>query len=205
MLTFDKIKATSQDSYAMVMFHGWGGNKESLKPLLNIFTFNKHVSFYLIQAPYLLKKDSYSWSYEISPGVFEREKPRILIDNFFNEVIFKNYLSSNIFLLGFSQGAYICFEYGLSLNRKMGGIFPIAGFTEKKPAFNKAQIDTPLFIGHGIDDKVIDKSSSENAYNYYFNRKKMNNVDLIMYKGGHKIGFKYLKAVNSLMNINNIK
>ena len=40
MLTFEKIKATEKDSYAMVMFHGWGGNKESLKPLLNIFTFN---------------------------------------------------------------------------------------------------------------------------------------------------------------------
>ena len=44
---------------------------------------------------------------------------------------------------------------------------------------------------------------------YHLNRptkiKKMNNVKLITYKGGHKIGLKYIKAINSFMAQKNIK
>ena len=42
-----------------------------------------------------------------------------------------------------------------------------------------------------LDDQIIKYSSSKNAYNHYSKEKHMNNVDLITYKGGHKIGLKY--------------
>ena len=205
MLTFDKIKASFNDSHAMIMFHGHGGNRKSLQPLLNVFEFRKNVSFYFLEAPYSIDKNSYSWSYEITPGVWERNKPKKLLDIFFNKHIFKKYKNSNIFLLGFSQGAFICFEYGLNIEKKIGGIFPIAGFTRKTPKINESQLSTPLIIGHGSDDRIIDVSSSKNAYNYYSQIKKMNNVDLITYKGGHKIGLQYLRDVNIFMKQNNIK
>ena len=51
---------------------------------------------------------------------------------------------------------------------------------------------------------MIDLSSSKNAYSYYSKEKKMNNINLITYKGGHKIGLKYLKAINAFMKQNNI-
>ena len=205
MLKFNKIKADSEDSYAMVMFHGHGGNLDSFLPLLNLFNFKEQISFYFLEAPYLLNKNSYSWSYEIKPGVWEREEPKKLLNNFFNNNIFSNYYSSKIFLLGFSQGAFICFEYGLNLDSKIGGVFPIAGFTSKTPLINQCQINTPLIIGHGINDNVIDISSSQKAFLHYSKIKKMNNVKLITYKGGHKIGLKYLKELNHFMNMNNIK
>ena len=115
------------------------------------------------------------------------------------------YEYSNIFLLGFSQGAFICFEYGLNIKNTIGGIFPIAGFTGENPNIHKSQKNTPVIIGHGLDDQVINKTSSENAYNYYSKIKKMNNIDIITYKGGHKIGLKYLKTINQFMKQKNIK
>ena len=205
MLTFNKIKARTNDSHAMVFFHGHGGNKDSLKQLLNVFSFKDDISFYFLEAPYAIKKNSYSWSYEIEPGVWERDEPKKLIDNFFKSSIVNRYDYSNIFLLGFSQGAFICFEYGLNMPHQIGGIFPVAGFTSKNPQINSAQINTPLIIGHGSNDTIIDKTSSENAFNYYSQIKKMNNVDLIAYKGGHKIGLTYIKRINQFMNLNNIK
>ena len=52
-------------------------------------------------------------------------------------------------------------EWGLNMNKKIGGVFPIAGFTSKVPKIHRSQIKTPLIIGHGSDDEVIDISSSE--------------------------------------------
>jgi len=205
MLKFDNIESKTQNSHALILFHGYGGNTDSLKPLLNMISFKKDVSFYFLQAPYLMKSKSYSWSYEISPGVWERDEPKVLLDDFFNKFIFSQYEHENVFLLGFSQGALICFEYGLNINKSVGGIFPISGFTRNSPQIHPSQIDTPLIIGHGDNDQVIDISSSENAYKYYTEVKKMNNVDLIKYKGGHKISLKYLKAINLFMSQKNIK
>ena len=205
MLLFDKFEAKQEDAYAMILLHGWGGNRDSLKPLLNTFNFKDNLSYYFLEAPYKINDNTFSWSYEIKEGVWERDEPKELLNDFFNQIIFTKYSYKNIFLLGFSQGAFICFEYGLNIKRKIGGIFPIAGFTSKSPKIHKAQIETPLIIGHGLDDKVIDKSSSENTYNYYSKIKKMNNVNIITYKGGHKISLEYLKAINKFMKNNNIR
>ena len=205
MLIFNNIESKSENLYAVIMLHGYGGNVDSLKPLLNMISFKNNVSFYFVQAPYLIKEGSFSWSYEIEAGVWERDEPKKLLDEFFEKVIFRHYKHSNIFLLGFSQGAFVCFEYGLNINKKIGGVFPISGFISNNPEIHQSQINTPVIIGHGTDDQVVNISSSQNAYNYYVKEKKMNNIELVTYKGGHKIGLKYLKAINNFMDLNNIK
>jgi len=205
MLIFNNIESKSENLYAVIMLHGYGGNVDSLKPLLNMISFKNNVSFYFVQAPYLIKEGSFSWSYEIEDGVWERDEPKRLLDDFFEKVIFRNYKHSNVFLLGFSQGAFVCFEYGLNINKKIGGIFPISGFIGNTPGIHQSQINTPVIIGHGTDDQIVNISSSQNAYNYYVKEKKMNNIELVTYKGGHKIGLKYLKAINNFMDLNNIK
>ena len=205
MLIFNNIESKSENLYAVIMLHGYGGNVDSLKPLLNMISFKNNVSFYFVQAPYLIKEESFSWSYEIEAGVWERDEPKKILDEFFEKVIFRDYKHSNIFLLGFSQGAFVCFEYGLNINKKIGGVFPISGFISNNPGIHQSQINTPVIIGHGADDQVVNISSSQNAYNYYVKEKKMNNIELVTYKGGHKIGLKYLKAINNFMDLNNIK
>ena len=205
MLKYYNTEPKTENHHAFIMLHGYGGNMDSLKPLLNAFSFKENVSFYFLQAPYLMNENKYSWSYETSPGVWERDEPKRLLDDFFKNIIFTKYNSSNVFLLGFSQGAFICFEYGLNIDQQIGGVFPIAGFTRENPEVHQSQIATPLIIGHGNNDEVIDISSSENAYEYYTQIKKMNNVKLITYKGGHKIGLKYLKSINLFMEQNKIK
>ena len=96
MLIFNNIESQSKADYAVIMLHGHGGNDGSLKPLLNVFSFKKNVSFYFLQAPYLIGEKSYSWSYEIKPGIWERDKPKQLLNDFFNDGIKSLDVSSNV-------------------------------------------------------------------------------------------------------------
>ena len=96
MLIFNNIESKSENLYAVIMLHGYGGNVDSLKPLLNMISFKNNVSFYFVQAPYLIKEGSFSWSYEIEVGVWERDEPKKLLDEFFEKVIFRDYNHSNI-------------------------------------------------------------------------------------------------------------
>ena len=89
MLIFDNIETKPNNQYAFIMIHGHGGNKDSLKRLLRMIAFKKEVSFYFLQAPYAIGKISYSWSYEVRPGIWEREEPKKLLDDFFNDILFQ--------------------------------------------------------------------------------------------------------------------
>ena len=62
-----------------------------------------------------------------------------------------------------------------------------------------------MIIGHGLNDQIVNITSSKNAYSYYTKIKKMNNVDIITYKGGHKIDLRYIKTINQFMKQKNIK
>ena len=74
----------------MVAIHGWQGNRESMKPLVNSLI-QVNVGWYFLEAPYEITNDSnkFSWSYEISKGVWEEEEPRFLLNDFFKSLFDK--------------------------------------------------------------------------------------------------------------------
>ena len=80
-------------------------------------------------------------------------EPKKLLDEFFDKVIFRDYKYSNVFLLGFSQGAFVCNEYGLNINKKIGGIFPISGFIGNNPEIHQSQINTCLLYTSDAADE----------------------------------------------------
>ena len=71
-------------------------------------------------------------------------------------------------MIGFSQGAVICYEFALHLDVSLGGIFPVAGFFRNKemnhPRFHPSQKDTPILIGHGLKDDIVDIEYSRKIY-----------------------------------------
>jgi phospholipase/carboxylesterase len=188
---------------AIIAIHGWQGNRTSFNFLSDIMKIND-VEWFFPEAPYILddNNETRSWSQEVSPGVYETKKTETLLPAFFKDQIFSNYSSENVFVLGFSQGAIICFEFALHMDKKLGAVFPIAGmFREKdvdKPRFHPAQKDTPIIIGHGLNDDVIDIEYSRKIYSMLHNQKA--NVKLIEFNGGHKINLQYLKEVTKLIN-----
>ena len=127
--TFLKSNQDKEKNKAIVAFHGWRGNKGSFLPMAKNSAFQEF-DWYLPEAPYLVDNDNNqrSWSYEIEEGIWETQNISMLLNDFFNSEVFKNYNSKDVYVIGFSQGALVCYEFICKLNQPLGAIFPIAGF-----------------------------------------------------------------------------
>ena len=81
------------------------------------------------------------------------------MNNLLSEIQNSGYKNSNIFLIGFSQGACLAIDFALRLPFPIGGIIPIAGFIKfKTQLLNDATIEsinTPILLMHGNKDEII--------------------------------------------------
>ena len=200
-LLYDFQAGDVESRRAMVAIHGWQGDRDSMRPLIKSMNIN-NMDWYLLEAPYPVSgtDGGYSWSYEKSDGEWEENEPRILLQAFFKDT-FTKYVSENIYVMGFSQGGLVCLDFALFLDQKLGGIFPIAGFTrhpkEGIPRYHPCQKNTPIMIAHGKDDDKVPVRSSENIYRQLKNQGA--NVELLLYNGKHKIGLECLQKIKNII------
>ena len=201
-LEFETLGDLSSAKSCLVFIHGWKGNKNSFKPFAKSFNVKDSI-WYLPQAPYMVddNPENFSWTYEISKGKYEREEPIKLLLDFFKNKILSQFNSKDVFLLGFSQGALVCFEMIKIFDKPLGGIFPIGGFMggNKKDIrrIHPSQLDTPIIIGHGKQDEVISIEESKLAYELL--SKESQNILFEPYQGGHKIGYGYIKKIREII------
>ena len=200
-LQYDFEAVGDASEKALVAIHGWQGNRNSMRPLIQSMNI-KNVGWYLLEAPFPVEgvKDGYSWSYEISKGVWEEDKPINLLNIFFND-LFKEYSSKNIYIMGFSQGGLVCIDFVLFLTKPLGGVFPIAGFSRhpkvKIPRCHPCQKNTQIIIAHGRDDKQVPVSASVDIFQQL--KEQGCNVELILYKGKHNIGIECLRKIKTII------
>jgi len=199
-LQYDLYKSDDNIDKVIVALHGWQGDRNSMRPLINSMTI-QNAGWYFLEAPYPVNKgNGCSWSYEISDGKWEVDEPIRLLHHFFSK-LFEKYKSENIYVLGFSQGGLVCLDFVLFLDQSLGGIFPICGFLRKPKIdikrFHPSQKNTPILIGHGKDDDQVPVEASENAYHLL--KKQGANVKLFLYNGKHKIGMDYMKKVKEII------
>ena len=185
---------------AIVAIHGWQGDRNSMRPLIKSMKI-KNAGWYLLEAPYRVTGgDGWSWSYEISDGNWEIDEPKKLLDHFFSE-LFEKYTSENIYVIGFSQGGLVCLDFVLFLDQPLGGVFPIAGFSRHPkieiPRCHPCQKKTPIIIAHGKDDDRVPVSASENIYRQL--KEQGAKVELLLYKGKHKIGIECLRKIKKII------
>ena len=122
----------------------------------------------------------------------------------------KNHISTkykleNVFIMGFSQGAAVCYELYFNTLYRWGGIFPVAGFLRDPKGMNayreiilsQYQKSTPILIGHGAKDNIISIDVSNKIYNFLLEKEA--NVNFMQYNGGHKISLSYLNKVKNLI------
>ena len=202
-IKFEKYCTSKTSKCAIIAIHGWKGNRYSLKQIaisLNL----KNAEWFFPEAPYIVDNNEKerSWSYEIKEGLWERNEPKKLMDEFINNQILVKYESKDVFFIGFSQGALMCYEYVLNTPYRWAGVIPIAGFmldteNQKKRRLHPNQKNTPIIIGHGIQDQVVKLKSSELAYSYL--KKNGANVKLITYSGNHKIGIQFLRRIRQFV------
>ena len=201
-LQYDFHKTDTSVDKVIVAIHGWQGDRDSMRPLIKSMKI-PNAGWYLLEAPYPVKEgEGWSWSYEISDGNWEIDEPKRLLNNFFSE-LFNKYTSKNVYVLGFSQGGLVCFDFILYLNKPLGGVFPICGFLRQPKKdidrFHPCQKNTPILIGHGKDDDKVPVEASQNAFAYL--KKQEANVELFLYNGKHKIGMDYIKKMMDIIQL----
>ena len=204
-INYDIVDVGKTPTKAFVMIHGWRGNKNSFKsipPLLKL----SNIKWYFPEAPYDFgeKENQKTWAIKKNGDMWSADESKRLLVDFFENIVFKKFNPKDVYIMGFSQGAAVCYEFILSLNYSFGGIFPIAGFVvnnQKVSSVNKIYKNIPILIGHGKDDDVVPIEASEKAFEFL--SETCDNIELFIYNGKHKIGLEYLKKVKKIVeNIN---
>jgi len=200
-LEYLEVNHSNEYDKVIVFIHGWKGNKDSFMALSSILKIQK-TKWFFPQAPYKLneKKEAYSWAFQNSDGTYETSQTVKLLNNFLAENILNTVNSENVFFIGFSQGATVCYDFILQMKYPWGGVFPVAGFNrDQKKIFtaHPNQIKTPIVIGHGVKDEVVPIQYSENIYQEL--KQNNYNVSFKKFNGGHKISIDYLKKIQHII------
>lgn len=108
----------------------------------------------------------------------------------------KGVASDQLHLLGFSQGAAMCFFLGLEGKLQPKRVVPMSGFFPRPiEAWPTVDASASYLITHGTEDKVV--SASESKYGVEFLKKHQIVAEYYEYKGRHKMTLPLLKYVKS--------
>ncbi|WP_170982764.1 alpha/beta hydrolase [Dyadobacter frigoris] len=192
----------------IILLHGYGSNEADLFELKNILP----ADFLIIsaRAPFTIAPNAFQWyGNEIVKGIKQESTKDLktstdLIKVFINEVVKKyNADPSQVFLAGFSQGAMMSYEVGLTAPELLRGIAPLSGriFDSLKPRIKPANAfnNFKIFIGHGTADDRVPYTSATEAV-FYLKKKKIN-ATLHSYQSlPHSISEQELKDLVAWLN-----
>ena len=156
------------------MLHGYGDTADNFVHIAGFLEkVNLKANYFALNAPSVIPNFSLGrqW-FDLYPnGIYISEasskeiviiKSEILIanqmiKNTINKKLDKYNLSyKDCFLLGFSQGGMMAFEFGNYLTRSLGGIAILSGrIIREDITINKLLSETPIFISHGDKDEVL--------------------------------------------------
>lgn len=156
--------STVKKSPLIILLHGYGSNETDLFTLKNAFP--KKYTIVSARAPITTGPDAYEWFHnqtinnQVQGDVKDLKKSRNSIKIFIGELVKKYQLDpAQVYLLGFSQGAMMTYEVGLTAPELVKGIVPLSGkiFDSLKPDISKPAPlkNLKVFIGHGDADNRV--------------------------------------------------
>lgn len=158
------------NSPVIILLHGYGSNESDLFELKDLFP-GKY-TIVSVRAPYAVSGQGFQWFALGAPDSKEIFHSRELILKFISEISGKyNIDSRNIYLIGFSQGAMMSYDVGLSHPDKIKGIAPLSGRLFKHLKNNQEARSNKLkllkiFIAHGTADDRIPFAEAQTAEDY---------------------------------------
>ncbi len=169
----------------MIMLHGYGDNAANFMHLAQPIDKDDWGMHYVaLNAPSIMKGNimGYQW-FDLYPGgvyiaeagpkEYELVNKEIELSvlklmetiNFYLEQL--KLKTTDCFLMGFSQGGIITFEYARRMASKLGGIAIISGrIINKDEDSNSYLQETPIFISHGSKDDVLPMSNFNESIKY---------------------------------------
>lgn len=201
-------KATKK-APTLILLHGVGSNERDLTTLAE--TLDPRFAIYSLRAPLTIGQNQFSWfhvSFTNQGPIHDRsqaESSRLLLKKFL-ENLGKNpeVDSSQIFLLGFSQGAIMSLSLALTEPALVKGIIPIAGRTLQEisaQAKERSFAAKPkVLLLHGLEDKRLpifhgvasEAVLKEAKFDYQFRT----------YKAGHEITAAMIEDIQTWLTAN---
>lgn len=194
----------------IIMLHGYGSNEEDLFDLAKSFD-GRFLTFSL-RAPYAADGQGYCWykldflpNKQFKHDYKQASESRKKILSFISQAC-KNYGadSTQVFILGYSQGAIMAYDVALNKPEKIKGVVALSGFIldetkkTKMDAFKIANVK--FFIAHGNADNVVDYKAGEESAKFL--QSKKNNVTFKSYDMPHAIIGKELNDIKSWLKSN---
>ena len=179
------ISKHENPSKLMVMLHGYGDNAANFMHLAQPIDEDDWGMHYIsLNAPNIIEGNmmGYQW-FDLYPGgVYiseagpkeyelvnqEIESSVLKLKETINFYLEKLQLKTkDCFIMGFSQGGIITFEYARRMNTLLGGIAIISGrIIRKNENTNTFLQKTPIFISHGSEDDVLPISNFNQSIEY---------------------------------------
>lgn len=198
----------------VIMLHGYGSNEADLFDISK--SFDERMITFSLRGPYPdASKQGYSWfelnkneQKEYTINYKETIESRKKVLSFISHAC-KAYAldSTQVFVMGFSQGAIMCYDLAFSNPGKIKGVLPLSGFLlpqtkELKPK-DEALMKTGFFIAHGTQDNVIDFKKGEEAVTLLTAKKIP--VTFKSYSMPHSICGKELNDIKSWLDAQIVK
>lgn len=186
----------------MVMLHGRANYAKTIFTIEGLL--DPRFTVLAIQAPFVSEKGGFEWfkpneagrSDEISEASrFQESEERLTeqIERMRNE---RGLRDSPLYLLGFSQGAAMCFLLGLRGELGARRVVPMSGFLPQ-PVKTWPTLDpkAKYLITHGTEDEVLPPDVSIRAKDHLVSRGI--DAQYYEYRGRHKMSLSCLHHVNA--------
>lgn len=192
----NKPTQTTKKTPVLIMLHGYGSNETDLFDISK--SIDERYIVFSLRAPYVLKDGGFSWydlqflpqqqfTYNYKEAKESRKKILSFISNACKAY---NVDSSQVILMGYSQGTIMAYDVALSAPTKIKGVVALSGLLLEetkaiKTDWTKA-INVKFFIAHGYSDNVIKIVEADKA-NTFLKSKKVIDVTYKNYEMPHAI------------------
>lgn len=154
----------------LIGMHGWGDTPDNFIFIWNRFE-NPQFIYAALQAPYPFysggKDLGYSWFIWDNDESFTKHTVEMTTDYVESTIkrLMNDYPTSDVYLMGFSQGAYMSLSTGILNSDKVKGAIVFGGWLEEKFDDNTLAAGKQLrvFMGHGKEDRVVKFADAEKA------------------------------------------
>lgn len=193
------IKEPSEKAQAVVIWlHGLGSNPEDMSGLsqtLDISIPIRHVHLAAPMRPVTLNQGYVmpAWYDIVGPNLTDRQdidgvlESVRMVHQMIDQHLTQGFLSTQIYVAGFSQGAAISLFSGLSYPQALGGIVALSGYLPCVEQLNIRQsTQLPIFMGLGrLDEVVLPAWTMESES--YLKSQGFNAIDKMDYNMGHSV------------------
>ncbi len=196
-----KPKSISDSAPLLILLHGRAAKAETIFSVEGLLDPNFHIIS--IRATYPSPKGEFEWflpyDYEHPLESFTdkhfKESENILTDMIKRLLHDLNIGQDRLFLMGFSQGAAMCYLLSLRGTIAPKGVIAMSGFFPRPiMKWESLSVSSRYLITHGTEDEVL--PASESIFARKFLDSRGISCEYYSYKGRHKMTIPLLKHTN---------